>query len=261
MSKIAVFTALAQADPEWDAHEAGWAGHPSVDFFCFCDDVVKLPSHVARKPLFVGSRDPIRRMSESKVAGFSALPGYAHVVWVDPCAQIRPDRIVDLVTEFSKSSALLWQFPHDVEACVYEEANRAFLFPLDRPAIISRQINRYAKEGLPPDFAWGPTHFLVVACEHPQFPEFLSLWQRELRRGSRHDLLALAYVCWRLKLPRKLMRGLWYENSLMSVNQMPDRCHPVAPLSWICLAEWLRRVAHASNLFGHVLYSEAPGRR
>ena len=85
---------------------------------------------------------------------------------------------------------------HPVRNCTYQEGKAVLLHRRDVPRNINPQLDRYRKEGLPPNSgmvqtgAIGRKNILAVK-------EFELLWWEEIRKGSQRDQLSFNYTLWK----------------------------------------------------------------
>lgn len=231
--------------------------NPEVDFFCVAGRKGRIPDFIGIHSPPGLSKDPIRGFAEAKVAGFSLFADYKWIVWADPRMSLNTPALVQFVHSLRDHDTLIRFFANDVRKCIYEEGNRAFLLPLDRPGVLSRQMNRYHEAGMPARSGLAHTGFLIAAGGDKRIRDFARAWREELAVGSRCDLFSFEFTRWQRKERSEMMRGLWYRNRFVTAESTLDRPRPLAPLRFGCVGEWLRRMAKAEDLFSRVLYRES----
>lgn len=114
---------------------------------------------------------------------------YEYSLWIDGNTYL-DTTIEELIAELGDNDILLYKhWRNDI----YEEAA-----VLPESKVITEQINKYAKEGLPINSGLAATTYIFR--RHTQaVEEFNNMWWAEICRGSERDQLSFNYVAWRLK--------------------------------------------------------------
>ncbi|MDQ8208550.1 DUF616 domain-containing protein [Coraliomargarita sp. SDUM461003] len=255
MLKIAIYTAIVDA---YDAacHLGEDGPIDGIDFFCFSDRSIQLPTAVSFKPLTRTHKDPTRDARNIKINGYRQFNDYDWVIWVDANCKINAKAIRAHLLACTTASAPIHVFSHDVRDCLFDEAQWAFSQAVDSPAIVSAQVNRYFKEGMPKKFGLANTNLLARQPRQASVHAFSDTWWHELSRGSRRDQLSFDYVRWKQSTRVDYFPGLWFNSKFCVRVGEHARPTKAASFNMIMLTEWCRRVVKANNLFREVLYQD-----
>lgn len=103
----------------------------------------------------------------------------------------------ELIDEVREHGAAIGVFRHPDRRCIYVEAARCISMSKDDPALIIRQMERYRREGYPPDNGLAECNVIVRHHSDALVQKVMSDWWREIRKGSRRDQLSFNYVIWK----------------------------------------------------------------
>lgn len=178
---------------------------PGVDFVCFTDrDLAAKPWRIVKSP--AGHADPTRCARRRKVLAHEYLDDYDTSIWIDgnflvvgDVRRLVEERLVGctmLIYDHGKTEG-------DPRTCVYEEyeaimrMGRATGEYKDDPGVMEAQIERYRREGYPPDNGLIYSAVLVRRHHEPDVMRAMNTWWREIEAGSRRDQLSFNYAAWK----------------------------------------------------------------
>lgn len=171
------------------------------------------PKWELRLPRWEHLEVPRRTARWHKLLAHRALGGDSpeFSLWLDGSHQLKvnPWELVDRYLAADKSEVAT--FKHCQRDCVYEEAKACVALHKDDTAAIVRQMDRYAREGVPHHAGLYETsvflrrHTLATAA-------FNEAWWRELSGGSLRDQLSVNYVARECKVDVKHIAGTRYQS-------------------------------------------------
>jgi len=147
------------------------------------------------KHLTNAHKDPCRSAKFYKVLPHRIFPEAQFSLWVDGSLDfVLPFPICNLLDYLANADLAV--FAHPVRHCLYEEACECVVKDLDHPDVIYKQIQRYTKEGYPPNL--GLVEATAILRRHcTRVNEFNEHWWREIEGGSKRDQLSFNYVAWK----------------------------------------------------------------
>lgn len=176
--------------------------HKDWEFVCFTDDPDMNP--VDRwdiRPLVKKMKDPRRTARWHKTHPHTLFPDADITIWIDGSAIlfVELNKLGDLVRDNPISCS-----DHRWRICAYEEAIECQRLQLDDIDTITRQMDKYKKEGYPENNGLCET-FLVIRKSCPEITEFNELWHSEIYNNSKRDQLSFNYCLWKLGITCKVI--------------------------------------------------------
>tara|TARA_B100001059_G_scaffold218680_1_gene239100 strand:- start:16203 stop:16895 length:693 start_codon:yes stop_codon:yes gene_type:complete len=176
------------------------------DFICFTDQDIDNPNSIweIRKvlPLY---KDNTRTARKYKILPHRFLPEYDLSIWVDGNEIIVGN--VDKLQEEYLSNKNMAVYNHmscwDKRNCIYDEAKAIFYLGnknnnwKDNPKIIENQMNKYFKEGYPPNNGLIVSGVMFRKHNKKDIIDCMELWWEELKYGSKRDQLSFNYTSWK----------------------------------------------------------------
>jgi hypothetical protein len=128
------------------------------------------------------------------------LPKHDISIWVDHC----------FTPKFNNSNLLLKNlnftnkcnimiFKHSWRNCIYEESEEVLRQKLDKVEIVNSQMQKYRKEGFPPNLGLFETGF-IVRRNNELVNRFNDTWSNEVMSYSGRDQLSQMYSSWKTNL-------------------------------------------------------------
>ena len=146
------------------------------DFICFTDQDIDNPNSIweIRKvlPLY---KDDTRTARKYKILPHRFLPEYDLSIWVDGNEIIVGD-VDKLQEKYLGNKNNNWK---------------------DNPKIIENQINKYFKEGYPPNNGLIVSGVMFRKHNKKDIIDCMELWWEELKYGSKRDQLSFNYTSWK----------------------------------------------------------------
>lgn len=166
------------------------------DYVCFTDDA-GLKSNVWKFRLLKDGDglDPQRMSRKPKILCCDYLEEYDFSVYVDSKFRIIGN-LGAYIEKYARGASLL-AFPHYSRNCVYEEAEACINLQKDKQEIISAQVEKYRKEGMPVHFGLIDAGYMVRSHRDTKLRQMLNTWWSEFIRGCRRDQISFPYACWK----------------------------------------------------------------
>lgn len=194
MRPSVVYTAIANNYDTLKRAPGLWLGE--ARFVAFLDSAPRdLGWEVA--PVYRRFRDPCRNAKIHKALPHRYFPDAEYSLWIDGSVVITPLLTFgELVRESLKDSDLA-VYRHRYRQCIYQEGAWCLANQMDRPEIISRQMQRYYDEGYPANN--GLAHCLLIFRRHTKkIQRFNERWYAEIKSHSRRDQLSFNYAAHQL---------------------------------------------------------------
>jgi GT2 family glycosyltransferase len=189
----------------------------SVKFIAFTDEPHESKTWEVREAHKEFS-DPNRNAKIHKVLPHLYFPDHAYSLWIDGSVGIQFPFGVDRLAEVYLADHDMAIFKHPDRNCLYQEANTCINRNLDDKDLIRQQIQRYTKEGYPPNA--GLVEATIILRRHtPKIIEFNEAWWNEIQNGSKRDQISFNYVARKVGIKWRYFPGdLRTPNSLFQVN-------------------------------------------
>lgn len=186
-----------------------------VDYICFTDSPVRSKCWDVRV-VESDLDDPTRNARKYKLLPHKFLPDYRISVWIDANYLVVGD--IRKLVDSKLKDANIAVFDHaqtrsDPRNCVYEEYRSIVDMGKktgnykDDPDVMSGQIERYRKEGYPPNNGLIFTAALLRRHHEPDVIRTMERWWQEISLGSRRDQLSLNYAVWKENLNYSTIEG------------------------------------------------------
>jgi hypothetical protein len=211
MSRIVVYTAV------FGGYE-GLIPQPrsgGVDYICFTDTPVRSKSWEVRvvEPDLV---DPTRNARKYKLLPHQFLPDYGISLWIDANYLLVGD--IGKLVDSKLSDVNMAVFDHaqtlsDPRDSVYEEyqsiidMGKKIGSYKDDPEVMTRQIERYRREGFPSDNGLIFTAALLRRHNERDVVRAMERWWHEISIGSKRDQLSFNYAAWKEGLNYSIIDG------------------------------------------------------
>ena len=152
-----------------------------------------------------------RDLQKYKLLSHKYLPEYKYTVWVDGSVRLKVDPValIDLLKESGKPVAF---GVHPWRDCSYEEGKVCAGFKQNNAKLITEQLKRYRKEGLPKHFGLCASSFFVRDNQDPKACEFFDLWLEETMSGSHRNQISFGFAAWKTKIDILWWQIVWGDN-------------------------------------------------
>jgi hypothetical protein len=156
-----------------------------------------------RPPVWAHPTNQRRTARYHKTLSHQLFPDAEIVIWVDGC--LTPSSGPEQLVRALKDNDLA-TFKHCERSCVYQELRACLRLKKDKPDLMRTQVERYRKEGYPPNNGLAETT-CVVRRQTDQIKLLNEAWWAEITRGSQRDQLSLDYLCWKLGVQYSHLKG------------------------------------------------------
>ena len=173
------------------------------DYVCFSDrkdfrsDVYK-PIHLP-----VMNNDPHRTSRHPKILPHKYFPQYEYSVYVDANIMV-VGNVAELIARHLADKDIM-MVRHKERRCVYDEHQACLKLLKDNPKVMSRQMEKYQKEGFPRRNGLCQCGVMIRRHNKPHVAQAMETWWKELQQGSRRDQLSFPYMAWKEKLEYNIM--------------------------------------------------------
>ncbi|MEE9684327.1 glycosyltransferase domain-containing protein [Lelliottia amnigena] len=191
--KIVVYTALFggyDSLTKVPTHDSKY-----IDFICFTD--VEIKSDYGWKIVKVEHKEVSHAMANRyyKFHPHVLFPDYEASLYVDANIQIISNPYEMIKEYIAKSDFVMPK--HAERDCLYAEAKECVIQNKEKYIIISKQIKKYNKIGMPKKYGLGENNILIRKHNNPLIIAVMEQWWSELINESQRDQLSLAYVMWK----------------------------------------------------------------
>lgn len=228
MGNLVVYTAITEGYDQLKDPPAHWQA--AADFVAFLG--APTASQIWRfRPIYQRFRDPCRNAKVHKILAHKYFPAAEFSLWVDGSVGIKSDLPINHWPEEFLSQHDMAVFRHRERQCLYAEAAVCLQRGLDSSSVIHRQMNRYFREGYPPNN--GLAECTVIFRRHTKkIRQFNERWYREILNGSRRDQLSFDYVAHQLGVKYRHLPGLISRNPhFQNATHTAPRWKPIGALS------------------------------
>lgn len=203
MNKIAIYTSIFGdydnlLEPRWNDDK--------VDYICFTDQNFKSDIWNIKKAMSIFDSNN-RNAKRFKILPHRYLEDYKYSIWIDGNIIVK-NNVIKLIEKYLTNDIHHAAFNHndnklDPRNCIYEEYNAIMYHGnklgryKDNPEIMTKQINKYIKEGYPKNN--GLTTNMVLIREHntKDCKKVMDDWWKEIVYHSKRDQLSFNYVAWK----------------------------------------------------------------
>jgi len=138
-----------------------------------------------------------------KICHFGFLPGFDISIWVD--ANIVVNCNLDLfLQKYHRVDKDFTIMKHPHRNCVYEEAEECIRRKKGFRDVIIRQIEKYRKEGFPPNQGLVASG-VIVRPFNEKVNYFMKHWWEQVEKYSKRDQISFNYVLWEIPLSINLI--------------------------------------------------------
>lgn len=192
----AVFTALTGGYDQPVVHEKL---SPHCDYLLFTDSPANDRGFWKVLQIPYKNEIPVRRSRYVKTNPHKYLQNYEVAIWIDANVIIKGDIEQYAALVSSDPNTPIFGISHPHRNCIYEEAAAVIAAKKDTSDKVTRQLERYLKEGFPKKFGLVETNLLVINLKHSKTRELFEAWSNEIESGSHRDQLSLNYCLWKTK--------------------------------------------------------------
>jgi hypothetical protein len=185
MKDLAIYTAITGGYDSVKEH----VNLPG-DLFIFTDREVRSDKYYVL-PCLNLFKSNNRNAKIHKVLAHVYFPEYEYTLWIDGNVRIKKD-ISSLINRLKNHDISL--FKHSERTCAYKEAKVCSHYILDKPPIISKQVERYKKEQFPEQYGLWCGGIIFRSNRMHNLNEF---WWKEICAGSKRDQISLPYALWK----------------------------------------------------------------
>ncbi len=181
---------------------------PGIDYICLTDSDLKSNTwDIVKCEPFLD--DPTRDSRYRKICPHRIFKQYEISIFMDANFLIVGD-VRELIDKYLSESNML-VFDHnkteyDKRNCLYQEYNYMMETGKktgnykDNPEVMTKQVERYRKEGYPEDNGLISSAVLIRRHNEPDVIRTMNLWWDEICRGSKRDQLSFNYAAWKTGL-------------------------------------------------------------
>jgi hypothetical protein len=196
MDNIVVYTAITNS---YDTLKSPPDFNGDAECVAFMDEVQPCNGWQIR-PACSDFSDPCRNAKAHKILPHVYFPDKEYSLWIDGSVTIKFTFPISRLIRENLSECDLAVFRHPRRSCIYQEASICSALYKDDPALIGRQVQRYAAEQYPADN--GLAECTVLLRRHTsRVIQFSEMWYDEITKYSRRDQLSFNYVAHRLDIP------------------------------------------------------------
>ncbi len=184
-----------------------------VDCICFTNNP-EMESTPDCKIIHVPSGDDACRVAkEIKFFPHRFLPEeYDASIWID--GKMNAMKRLDKISKELLSTGVFFAKKHDKRKCVYTEAAKAAADNKDNPEVISRQVEKYKKEGYPENNGLIASGIIFRKHKDEHLIECQEAWWQEVTNHSRRDQISFPYAAWKTNfsydlIPHKYSGDNW----------------------------------------------------
>ncbi len=219
-SSIVVYTSVTNGYD--NLKEQRDSAREGIKFIAFTDEPQESKTWDIQ-PAWKEFTDPNRNAKIHKILSHKFFPDHAYSLWMDGSVRIQFPFGVERLAEIYLSDHDMAIFKHPERNCLYQEANTCINRNLDNKDIIRQQIQRYTKEGYPPNA--GLVEATIILRRHsPKMVEFNEAWWEEIKNGSKRDQISFNYVAKKVGITWRYFPGdLRTPNSLFRVDNHKKR--------------------------------------
>ncbi|RKM60420.1 DUF616 domain-containing protein [Butyrivibrio sp. CB08] len=169
------------------------------DYFCISDDENTVKNSVYK---FINIRDlnldqnlsDTKKNRYVKINAHKVFPDYRYSVYFDGNVQLS-NRVIECFSWLPKTRIIARS--RNNTASIYTEAIKRLETKRDDASVISRQVQKYWKEGMPEDFGGVNCGILVREHNHPICKMLMETWWEQVNDYSNRDQISFPYVLWK----------------------------------------------------------------
>jgi hypothetical protein len=161
---------------------------------------MEVPSTSIWKKISIESFDYISNLNEYQKAKYCKMfphilfPEYDYSIWVDGNIVI----IADLYPLADRLCRLfIGMFGHPSRSCIYSEAEYIKYTGIANFELVSKQIDKYRKEGFPENYGIREAGVIVRKHHDEKCVLLMEQWWEEVNMHTMRDQLSLPYLLWK----------------------------------------------------------------
>ena len=189
----------------------------NFDYVCFTDNSELRSDIWDIRPLPKETEElsQLKKQRYVKLNPHLLLSEYDTSIWVDGNVIVKGD-LNNLLDRIIKDDCSIYVPTHPQRKCIYAETDIVVAMRKDTRENVSRQIERYKKEGFPKDFGLLQSNILVRKHNDKDCIAFMKQWFDEVKNGSHRDQLSFNYVEWKNKdikikyLDKNICKSEWF---------------------------------------------------
>ncbi|MCY7152798.1 DUF616 domain-containing protein [Streptococcus gallolyticus subsp. gallolyticus] len=172
----------------------------NVDYFVITD--MEIDSNSKWKKIDINSIKELSSLNNIEKSRFPKI--LPHRIFQDYDYSIYVDANVRIISDIRKSISSLGKIPfashwHPERNSIYQEAKACILAKKGNPKLITEQMVRYRKLGMPDNFGLIECNILVREHNSESCKKLMELWWEEfINSKSYRDQLSLPFVIWHL---------------------------------------------------------------
>jgi hypothetical protein len=194
---------------------------PAVRYVCFTDRPIARPGAWNVRLVDADEATPTRCNRKYKLLAHRWFPDAAWTIYLDGNGRLMQHPAEVIEQAHAAGGSFLTVTWHWDRRCVYAEGREVIRLRRDSKAIVTDQLDRYRREGLPPRaglYACG----LLIRRRCPEAEQVNEAWWAQVQRGSQRDQLSLPYILWKLRhTPNCINRA-----ALCRIAQLPAPHRP-----------------------------------
>jgi hypothetical protein len=179
----------------------------NCDYICFTDDPNLRSDFWTVKLIQEDKLSPARLSRRPKILPHLYLLDYDASLYIDGNLLLIGD-VNTYVETYARTSPMLC-VKHGERDCVYQEYQACRESQRDDLTVMQNQIERYQREGMPPDLGLIVGSFIYRRHHDPAVIRVMDRWWDEFTSGSQRDQLSFTYSCWK----ERFHYDLYYANN------------------------------------------------
>ena len=179
----------------------------NCDYICFTDDPNLKSDFWTVRLIQDAKLSPARLSRRPKILPHLYLQDYEASLYIDGNLLLIGD-VQDYIRTYARTSPMLC-VKHGERDCVYQEYRACRESQRDDLTVMQKQIERYQREGLPPDLGLIVGSFIYRRHHDPAVIRVMNRWWDEFTHNSQRDQLSFTYSCWK----ERFHYDLYYANN------------------------------------------------
>ena len=195
---IVVYTAITNVSNNYDKLKDQKNHNDGTEFVAFLENPISSKTWNS-KQIHTKFSDPNRNAKIHKILSHIYFPDKEYSLWIDGSIRIKFPFNISRLAEIYLSNCDIALFKHHERNCVYDEAKTCIARKLDDASTITKQIQKYARDGYPKNN--GLSECTVLLRRHSnEIKKFNEMWWEEISNGSKRDQISFDYVARKLNI-------------------------------------------------------------
>ena len=195
---IIVYTAITNVSNNYDKLKDQKNHNDGTEFVAFLENPINSKIWNS-KQIHTTFSDPNRNAKIHKILSHIYFPDKEYSLWIDGSIIIKFPFNISRLAEIYLSNCDIALFKHHERNCVYDEAKTCIARKLDDASTITKQIQKYARDGYPKNN--GLSECTVLLRRHSnEIKKFNEMWWEEISNGSKRDQISFDYVARKLNI-------------------------------------------------------------